>query len=254
MLKPLIALLMLVLAVPAAAVEITAMAGAAVQVPLLAMAKTFQEQRGHSVTVEFDTVPNIVRRMAAGTTMDVFVGTAAAVEQAIKDGRAIANTRTTLGRIGIGVGVSRSSPKPDISTVDALKAAILRADAVVTSQGTSGTYVMKMLADLGVMDQIKAKTTQVGSGVAVMERLGKSHNEIGFTMISEVMYGEAHGGGILVGLLPRQIQNFTGYDAVVMTASVQQEVAREFVRTLATAPARKLFIASGWEVPAVRAQ
>jgi molybdate transport system substrate-binding protein len=242
------------LAVPVAAIEITTLAGAAVQAPLLEMAKAFEAQSGHTVKVEFDTVPNITRRIAAGTTADVLVGTAPAIDQAVKDGRAIATSRATLGRIGVGVAVSKGAPKPDISSVDALKAAILKADGVVTSQGTSGTYVMKMLADIGVLDQVKAKTVQVGSGVAVMERLGTSRNEIGFTMISEVMYGEAHGGGTLVGPLPRPIQNLTGYEAAVMTASTQQDIARQFVRTLTSPQARKLFVANGWEVPGVRAQ
>jgi molybdate transport system substrate-binding protein len=249
-----VALCSLLVGMPAAAVEISTLAGAAVQGPLLAVAESFRQQTGHTVKVEFDTVPNISRRIASGATADVLIGTSGAVDQAIKDGRAVANSRAALGRIGVGVAVSRGATRPDVSTVDALKAAILGAAAVVTSQGTSGIYVMKMLGDLGVLEQVETRTVQVPSGVAVMERLGTSRNEIGFTMISEVMYGEAHGGGILVGPLPRAIQNFTGYDAAIMTASTQQDVARQFIRALTSAPARKLFSANGFEVPGVRAQ
>ena len=250
----LMTLLAIVLTVPLAAVEITALAGAAIQGPLLDMATTFQQQSGHTVKVEFDTTPNIVKRLAGGGGADILIATSAAVEQAVADGRAVASTRTALGRIGIGVAVSRGATRPDVSTVDALTAAILKADAVLTSQGASGAYVTKMLGDLGLMEQIKGKVVVVPSGVALMDRLGTSRNEIGFTMVSEVMYGEAHGGGVLAGALPRQIQNFTGYDAAVMTASTQQDVARQFVRLLTSPAARKLLTASGWEVPGVRAQ
>lgn len=249
-----VAALALALAAPLTAVEITTLAGAAVQEPLLEMAKVFQQQTGHSVTVEFDTTPNIVRRLGGGETPDVLIATTAAVQQAIKEGRAIANSHTSLGRIGVGVAVSRGTPKPDVSTVDALEAALLKADAIVTSQGSSGAYVVKMLAGLGVYDRIKGKIAQAPSGVAVMERLGTRRNEIGFTMLSEIMHGEAEGGGTLVGPLPRAVQNFTGYDAAVMTASKSQDVARQFVRLLASPQARKLFVATGWEVPGVRAQ
>ena len=188
MLRLLIALLVAAV-LPLSAAEIATIAGAAAQEPLIAMAKAFEQQTGHAVKIRFDTVPNLARQIAAGdpaASADVFVGSAAAVEQAIKDGKANGTARMPLGRIGIGVAVSRGAAKPDVSSVDALKAALMKADAVVTSQGTSGGVVMKMLADIGIYEQIKQKTRQVGSGVAVMEQLGKSKNEIGFTMISEV--------------------------------------------------------------------
>ena len=240
---------------PLAAAEVSTLAGAAVQGPLLEMAKTFQQQTGHVVKVEFDTTPNIVKRLGAGGVgADVIIATRAAIDQAIEEGRAVPTTRMSLGRIGIGVAVSRGAAKPDISTPEALKAAILKADAVITSQGTSGTYVTKLLADLGVAEQVKAKTVQVAGGGAVMERLGKSRNEIGFTMLSEVIYGEAHDGGTLVGPLPRMIQNVTSYDAVVTTNAKSPEEARLFLRTLTSPAGRKLMVANGWEVPGVRAQ
>jgi molybdate transport system substrate-binding protein len=247
----LLALLLLTTA-PLAAVEIPTLAGAAVTAPLLEMAKAFQQRTGDEVKVEFDTVPNIMRRLTPDIA-DVLIATSAGVDQAIKDGKANGATRVPLGRVGIGVAVSRGAAKPDISSVDALKAAITRADVVVTSQGTSGTYVLKMLNDLGVAEQVKAKTVQVPSGVAVMERL-KTGNGIGFTMISEVMYGEAHGGGNLVGPLPAVIQNYTAYEAVVLTGAKAPEQARAFVRTLSSRDARKLFTANGWQVPDVFAQ
>jgi molybdate transport system substrate-binding protein len=245
--------ILLLTTIPVAAVEIPTLAGAAVTAPLLEMAKAFQQRTGHEVKVQFDTVPNIMRRLTPDAA-DVLIATSAGVEQAIKEGKADGATRVPLGRVGIGVGVSRGAAKPDISTVDALKAAILKANAVVTSQGTSGAYVLKMLNDLGVAEQIKAKTVQVPSGVAVMERLGKNSNEIGFTMLSEVMYGDAHGGGTLVGPLPSAIQNYTSYEAVVLGGAKAPEQARQFVRTLASRESRKLFASNGWQVPDIFTQ
>jgi molybdate transport system substrate-binding protein len=249
--------LLVALALPLSAAELSIIAGAAVQEPLLAMARAFEQQTGHVVKIRFDTVPSLARQIAANdpaAAADVFVGTEAAVDQAIKDGKADGGARMALGRIGVGIAVSRGSAKPDVSTVDALKAALLEADGVITSQGTSGTYVMKMLADIGMYEQVKGKTLQVGSGVAVMERLGTSKNEIGFTQMSEVMYGEAHGGGTLVAPLPAPIQNYSAYHAVVLTSAKLPEEARQFVRTLGSAAARKLLVANGWQVTNVRAQ
>src|SRR5262245_57895894 len=148
MMKRLIPVLVLAMAVPLAAAEVSTLAGAAVTGPLLETAKVFQQQTGHEIKVQFDTVPNILKRLGSGESADVLIATAAGVDQAIKDGRAVAETRTALGRIGVGVAVSLGAAKPDVSSPEALKAAILRADGVVTSQGTSGTYVLKMLGDL----------------------------------------------------------------------------------------------------------
>jgi molybdate transport system substrate-binding protein len=238
------------MAVPAlAAAQISTLAGAAAQEPLIEVARAFKQQTGHEVRVEFDTVPNITRRLAAGEATDVFVGTTAAVDQAIKDGRADAATRAPLGRIGVGVAISRGGTKPDVATVDALKAALARADTILVSRGTSGAYVQKMLGDLGVMASMKGKIVEVASGVAVMDRLGTSRNEIGFTMVSEIMYGQAHGGGTFVAPLPDTLQNYTQYEAVVMSRARTPDEARAFVRALATPAARKLFAATGWQGP-----
>jgi molybdate transport system substrate-binding protein len=68
-----------------------------------------------------------------------------------------------------------------------------------------------------------------------------------------VMYGEAHGGGTLVGPLPAAIQNYTGYDAVMLSGSKQPDVARQFLAALRTPAARTLMMANGWDVPTVSA-
>lgn len=237
---------------PGVAAEISALAAAAVQGPLVVLLESFKKDAGHSVTVQFDTVPNIGRRLAAGETADVVIATAAGVDQVIAGGKGVADTRLTIGRIGIGVSVSRGR-RADVSTVEALKGSILQADTVLVSQGTSGVYIRKMLADMGILDQITPKIAEVPSGVALMERLGAAgKNEIGFTAISEGKRGEAAGGGTLVGPLPASIQNFTEYQAVVTTASREPAAARQFVRTLGSDAARQLLVENGWDVQEVR--
>lgn len=247
--KTLILVVALAVAVPASAAEISALAAAAVQGPLLILVDSFKQQAGHTVTVQLDTMPNIARRLAAGETADVLIATAAGMDQAIKDGKALTDTRLTIGRIGIGVSVSRGGRRADVSSVDALKVAILQADTVLVSQGTSGVYIRKMLADMGILDQIKAKIVEMPSGVALMERLGTAgRNEIGFTAVSEGKRGDAAGGGTFSGSLPAAIQNFTEYQAAVTSASREADPARQFVRTLSGPAARRLLVENGWDV------
>ncbi len=233
--------------VPLSADRITTLATGATQGPLDQVAKAFQQESGHQVTIQFDTSQNIARRLAGGERPDVLIASVAGVDQAIKDGKAVAATRQAVGKIGIGVGMPRGGKRPDLTSADTLKASILQADALVMTQGASAVFVDKMFADMGIADQIKTKVVRVPTGAAVMERLGAAKtNELGFTMISEIKFGESS-GAMLVGPLPSAIQTRTSYDAVVMTSAASPDAARAFVRAVAGAPARKLLAAAGWE-------
>jgi molybdate transport system substrate-binding protein len=229
-----------------AAAELAVLATAAAQGPVQALDKAFQ-QPDRAAKVQFDTSPNIAKRLAAGETPDVLIAQAATVDQLIKDGRALAATRTPVGRIGVGVGIGRGGRRPDISTVDALKAALLQADAVVYSRGASGLLVEQLLRKIGVAEQISSKVVQLPTGDDVMQRLGMAKgNQIGFTMVSEIKLGESHGGSF-VGPLPAAVQTYTAYDAVVMSGSTAPDAARAVVHALTTPAARQVFTAAGWE-------
>jgi molybdate transport system substrate-binding protein len=231
---------------------ISVLATNAIVGPLTTIVEQHNKAKGPQIKVEFDTSPSINRRFAAGTITGVHVLVAAngTVDQAIKDGKAIADTRVRVGRVGVGVVVRRGATRPDIATVDALKASLLRADAIVYSQGASGVYVAQLLDKLGLMAQVKSKAVQLTTGADMIERVEKSKgNEIGMTQISEITRAaeETKGAIVYVGPLPPAVQNYTIFDAVVMTAAPNAEAARAFVKSLAEPPARKLLAANAWE-------
>ena len=233
-------------AVSLSAADIATLATAAAQGPLQALEKAYQ-QPGHTVHVTFETSPNITKRLTAGENPDVLVAQASTIDQMVRDGRAVAATRASIGRIGVGVAMGRGARRPDVSSVDALKASLLQADAVVYSQGASGLLVEQLLQKIGVAEQIKAKVVQLPTGSDVMRRLGTgSGNQVGFTMVSEIKLGESFGGS-LVGPLPAAVQTYTPYQAVVMSKAADPDAARGFVRAITTADARKVFAAAGWE-------
>ena len=235
---------------PRPAGAIAVLATNAIVGPLTDIAEAHKRSTGQQVNVEFDTSTSINRRFVAGTISGVHILVAAAgtVDQAIKDGKAIADTRTRVGRVGVGVAVKRGAKAPDISSVDALKASLLKADAIVYSQGASGVYVAQLLDKLGIAAQVKAKAVQLATGADMIERVQKSAaNEIGMTQISEIVRAAEENGGaiVYVGPLPAAVQNYTVFDAVAMTGA--PEPARAFVRSLAASPARKLLAANAWE-------
>ena len=240
-------------ALPAAAATVSALATRAIEVALVRLAAQYREQTRHQVTIRFDTSPGLARRVAAGESADVLVASASVVDQAIKDGRVAANTRREIGRIALGVATRRGAPPPDVSSVDALVAALRKADAVLYSQGTSGLYIEQMLAKLGLDVQLKEKAVQTPSADEALGRLARSTgNVIAFATISEIRANEPKGVS-LVGPLPAAVQNYTTYAAAVMTASTAGDIARDFVRFITTPSARDVMAATGWEpVPAAR--
>ena len=229
-----------------AAAQVNSLATMAVEGPLRALERDYQ-QPGQSIHVVFDTSPNITKRLASGEMPDVLIAQTSTIDQMIKDGKALADSRAVIGRIAVGVAMSPHGRRPDISSVEALKESILSADAVVYSQGASGLLVEKMLADLGIAEQVKGKVARLATGGDVMHRIGTAQgNEIGFTMVSEIKLGESHGGK-LVGPLPAAVRTYTAYDVVVMKSARALDASRAFVRAITSPSAKKVLAASGWE-------
>lgn len=242
-----LALAGLVSTTPRAAGDVSVLASGSTEGALRRLAPTLPG--GARVTYQFETSQAIARRLAARNVSDVLIAQAAMIDQAIKDGLAIADTRAAIGRIGIGVAVPDGGAAPNVATADALKAAITAADLVVVSQGASGAYVEKAFADLGVADRIAGKLAREPRGDDVMKRLAASGGRaIGFTMISEIKYGERHGARY-VGPLPPPLQTYTAYDVVVTSAARDRGAARAYVQALRQKAARATFLSFGWEMP-----
>lgn len=229
------------------AAELVTLATMAVTGALDPLVAEYQKESGHTVKVTYDTGPNLARRVAGGEAADVLIAPAAVVEQAIRDGRAVAASRVTIGQVGVGLAVRSGGRIPDISSTEALVQALLQADAVFYSQGTSGVYVGTLFQTLGIADRIKAKTTQVANGQIVVERvIADRGNAVGFTMVSEVKLMEPKGAR-LAGALPAAIQNYTTYTAAVMTSARDAAAARGLLAYITRPAARALFTATGWQ-------
>jgi molybdate transport system substrate-binding protein len=230
-----------------AAADVATLATLAVQGAIVELARDYGRVSGHEVRLTFDTGPNLATRVAGGETADVLIAPAAVVDQAVRDGRVVADSRASIGRVPVGVAVRAGARVPDVSSVDALKRALVEADAVVYSRGTSGVYMEKLFADLGIAEAIRPKAVRLANGGEAMERIVSGRgNDIGFTMVSEIKLFEPRGAS-LVGPLPPAIQNYTTYVAAVMARSVNQEAASGFVRYITTPAARRAFAATGWE-------
>lgn len=222
---------------------ITVLSGGAIEPGLNAAAAAFQKDTGHSVKITYNTTPQMRKRVAAGDTFDVVVAPPAAVKEFAAAGKVEAGG-INVGRVGLGVVVRPGAPVPDISNAEAIKRTVLEAESVVFNRASSGLYFEALLKKMGVYDQIGSKTARYATGAEVMEHVLKGKGrEVGFGPITEILqYKEK--GLRLVGPLPAEIQNYTSYTAVPMSAASSKDVAQAFVRFLGGS-GKPLFVAAG---------
>ena len=152
-----------------------------------------------------------------------------------------------MGRVGAGIIVRTGAPVPNIPTIDALKQALLGAESVVYNTASTGIYLDKLFEKMGIADQLKSKTIRYANGAAVMEHVIKGKgNEIGFGAITEIKHYE-NKGLRFVGPLPAEVQNYTSYEAVLMTGSTSADATKAVLRYLLTPAAKAAFVAGGVE-------
>ena len=231
----------------AGAAEIKVLSAGAVEPGLHAFAQQVKREIGHDLTIQFNTAPQIAKRLAAGDAYDILISPPGVIEQASRDGKVAGKTRVPVGRVGAGIIVRSGAAVPAVATVDGLKQALLAAESVVYNTASTGLYLDKLFEKLGILAQLKPKTTRHANGAAVMEHVIKGKGvEIGFGAITEIRLYESKGLK-LVAPLPAEVQNYTSYEAALMTGAAVSEPARAVLRQLATPAAKAVFAGAGIE-------
>jgi molybdate transport system substrate-binding protein len=227
--------------------ELKVLTAGAFKSAVVALVPEYEKASGNRVVVANDTVGALAKRIAAGETFDVVVLTPAAVDELAAIGKVIPGSRTDLARVGVGIMVKAGAPKPDVSTVDAFKKAVVAANSVSyidpASGGSSGIYVAKLLERLGIADQVKPKE-KLKQGGYVADYISSGEAELGIHQISEIVPAP---GVTLIGPLPKEVQNYTVYSAGIGAATKQADAARALVAVLSGRSAQALFKSKGME-------
>ena len=183
-------------------------------------------------------------RLDRGEAIDVVIMASPALDELIKQGKVRAGSRVDLVQSKIGMAVKAGAPKPDISTVEALKRTLLAAKSVAYSDSASGVYLStELFPKLGIWDRIKSKSKKieadpVGGVVATGEF------EIGFQQISELRPVK---GIDIVGPLPEGAQQVTIFAAGIPASATHPEAARALIQWLASPAAYAAIRKSGLE-------
>ena len=205
-----------------------------------------QFERAHDckIAMTFEPAQILLREIKAGKAFDLGILGKGVMDQIVTDGYVAGDSVRVLTRNGIGVGVLKGAPKPDLSSVESFKRALLNAKSVAyTTEGASGIYFAGLIEKLGIGDAIKAKaTTQPGGLVA--ELVVKGSADIAVQQIPEIL---AVPGVDYAGPLPAEIQSISVNAGGVFVQSSQRKVAQALLDFLQSAEAGRVFKARGLE-------
>lgn len=205
----------------------------------------FEAATGHKLIVRYGLAAVLGKEIEAGDTFDLTILAPPQIDALIRQGKIVPDSRRVLARSGIGVMVRAGAPKPDISTVDAFKRALLAAKSIAfPPQGQSGIYLAGLIERLGLADALKQKLKLIASGPLTGETVAKGEAEIGITPIGELL---AVPGVALVGPLPAEVQNYIVQTAGISPAARQGAAAKAFLDFVMAPENRHVIVEKGME-------
>jgi molybdate transport system substrate-binding protein len=245
----LLVLIILLVAVSADADEIRVMTSGAFTEALRDLATQYERATKNTVVTTYgasmgDAPGSIPSRLRRGEPVDVVILAAQALDELIAQKQVAAGSRVDLVRSSIGIAVRAGAPRPDVSSVDALKRTLLGAKSIAYSSSASGVYLStELFQRLGIADQIKDKSHRIESE-PVGAVVARGEAEIGFQQISELLPVP---GIDYVGPLPPGAQRVTVFAAGVAAAAKAPDAARALIVFLASPAAAAAIRKSGLE-------
>jgi molybdate transport system substrate-binding protein len=186
---------------------------------------------GHTISVQYRPTAALKKDIDGGESFDVVIVTVESIAELSKEGKTVGGEGTPISRAGVGIGIRKGAARPDISTPEALKRALLGAKAIAYGpSGASTPYILRMLDALGIADTMKAKTllfdTSDGTNAAVAE--GKA--DFGITLVSEIVPVKSLE---LLGPFPDEFQGYVRFSAAVSANAKNPEAAAALIKFLA---------------------
>jgi molybdate transport system substrate-binding protein len=231
------------------AAEIKILSSSALNGIMAELAPQFERATGNKLAIEFGASATLKKRIDGGETPDVAILTPALVDDLVKQGKIVPDTPANISRSGVGVAVRAGAPKPDISTADLFKKALIAARSIGYTDpalgGLSGVYTAGLLERIGLAAELKPKTILTSNAPhALAEAVIKGEIEIGLIQVSEIV---PEPGLQLVGPFPPELQNFSVFTAGVLADSKEPEASRALIKFLLSPAALTVIKAKGME-------
>ena len=204
----------------------------------------YERSSGNTVRVSYDPAKIMRQRIDAGETADVGVLGRAMLDELAAQGKIVPESVRTLARCGVGVGVLAGRAKPDVSTLDSFKRALLDAKSIAfTVSGASGIHFSSVIEKLGIADAVRAKAVRQPGGL-VGELLVAGKADLAIQQIPELM---AVSGVEVVGPLPQEVQATSTSGVGVFTTSRQKAAAQALADLLSSTASKGVFKEKGHE-------
>jgi molybdate transport system substrate-binding protein len=226
---------------PAAAAELTVLAGGSMTASLKDLGPRFEHATGHKLAIHFAGTPELIKLATSGAPFDLGV----VPVDVMKDAGARAKFATTpvdIARVGYGVAVRAGAAKPDVSTPAALKAALLAAKSITLyPQSAAGGFVLKTFERLGIADAMKAKLKPQAAPGDIPKAVASGEAELG-VFLTNVL---AAPGVELAGPFPAELQNDLVFVGAVAAQSNNADAAKAFIDYLKTPEAAAILKSKG---------
>lgn len=186
---------------------------------------------GQPVSVESVGGVDAAARVKAGEPFDAVILASDAIDALIATGAVLEGSRVDLVHSEVAIAVRAGAPRPDVSTADGVRRAVLAARSIGYSTGPSGTYLMGLFDRWNIAAEIKDRLVKATPGVPVGSLVAKGEIELGFQQVSELTHVE---GLDILGTLPPDIRHVTTFSGGIARASTQPEQARRLLAFLAS--------------------
>jgi len=224
------------------AAELKVIAGGSMTGSLNELGPQFERASGHKLVIHFDSTPNIIAQVTSGTPFDLAVVPVDVFKDAAAKARFAPPPPIDIARVGYGVIVRAGTPKPNISTSDALKKTLLDAPSVAfLPASAAGAYILGVFDRLGIGEAMKAKTKAQTAPARIAETVAKGDAELGVFLVNVLIAP----GVELAGPFPAELQQELVFAAAVAADTRESEAARTFINYLTTPDAKAVIKAKG---------
>lgn len=237
--------LALLLAMGAAhAAEIKVLSGNGARAAIAELGEQFERASGHTVRIVFAVNPEVKRRIDGGEAFDVAVLNPPVLDALIREGKVRRETRSVIGRAGIGAAVREGAPRPDISTVEAFKRTLLSMKSVAyPGEGASGKYFVSVVERLGIAGEMKPKMRPMPAEYNV-EVVATGEVDMVVVVASRIAGVK---GVQFLGAIPRELQTWIGFAGGVGANARDPQAARALLQFMTAPPAAAVLRKAGVE-------
>ncbi|MGY4155511.1 molybdate transport system substrate-binding protein [Bradyrhizobium sp. USDA 4461] len=204
------------------------------------------EKEGHHLTIRYDTAAALKQAIDQGTPFDVALLTSNVSSELTIEKHIAAADHRVFAYAKVGLAIKTGSPTQDISSKDAFTKTLLSADKISFARdGASGRYFKKLIAQLGLEDQLANKLLPM-TGAKEIEAVAEGQATLGVQLVSEILPVK---GVTLLGKFPAELQNVTELDLDISDSTPNAYAAKELVRFLSSAQAKSVIANVGLDTP-----